>query len=880
MRQTQEPTLRDAYRPPAHLVRSVELTFELDAKHTRVLSRLEIERASDAPAGAPLTLQGRNCTLERLALDGRALQTGDYALADETLEIPNVPDACRVEIGTALDPSANPTQMGLFLAGDVIATQCEADGFRRFTYFPDRPDVLSRYRVKLIADASAYPVLLSNGDLIEQGALPNGKHYAIWNDPYPKPSYLFAVIAGRLKALRDTHTTKRGRAISLALYAAPEQIGDCTFAMGALKRALEWDERVYGLEYDLACYNVVALEGYVGAMENKGLNVFEAKGILSNPAYTTDNEYLVLERILGHEVFHNWTGNRVTCRDWFELCLKEGLTRFRDRQFSEAMSAAGPKRIDAVALLKRNQFPEDDGNAAHAVKPDRYVDVQNLYTATVYEKGAELIRMLYVLLGHDAFHRGFARYIQRNDGRAVTTEDFIVALEAESGRDLAQFRRWWTQVGRPRIDVRGSYDAARREYRLDVSQTGAAGRPFEPMHVPIAVALFRKDGSHVPISLDRAQVTGANETVLELTEQRQTFVFAHVDAKPIPSVLRGFSAPVSLSVDLGDDELAVLAARDTDPYARWEAAQRLGIGEIRRLTKDPTAAPSRQLVAALARVLEDDATDDALRARLLQLPDEPALSDGLERVDVEGHQRARDRIRTALVDTLGDSLHATYTARSSDPERALDARAIGRRALKNACLELMMSVPSDSHRALCLAQLRSSRAMNDAFHALAFLVHVPSPERDEALELSLERWRGNRLALGQWFLAQASSRAPDAVDRVIALAQHPAFDFADSALSMALFGTFFRQNRVAFHDASGRGYEFLADVLIRVDRLRPSASYWFMPQINQWRRYDEARQRAMCAALERVAREPRLSKGLAENVAKALGRSQASMEGA
>ncbi|MEQ9002361.1 MAG: aminopeptidase N, partial [Pseudomonadales bacterium] len=720
-------------------------------------------------------------------------------------------------------------------------------------------------------------VLLSNGDRMESGSLQDGRHFAVWCDPHPKPSYIFAVVAGDLRLLRDRYVTGSGREVALAIYAEPQHIDDCGYAMGALKRALAWDEAAYGLEYDLSHYNIVAIDDYTGAMENKGLNLFEAKGIVASPAFSTDNDYLVLERILGHEVFHNWTGNRVTCRDWFELCLKEGLTRFRDRQFSEAMSAPGPKRIDAVSLLRRNQFAEDDGAAAHPVKPTRYADVQNLYTATVYEKGSELIRMLAVLVGQPAFRRALRRFLEQHDGQAVTTEELLAALEAESGHDLAAFRPWYQRAGRPRVQVTTRHDAATGRFELSLQQR-VPQPPAEvdpPLLMPVSCALFDARGRPVPMRSADPDVVidDAGTGVLWLREREQRFVFDGVAAPPVASLFRGLSAPVSVDVTRSDRELAMLAACETDPLARWDAAQQLATAVIRRVSDGLALAEAGVGVygSMFEALLDDEDTDQALLARLLGVPDEPTLSEGLPRVDVDGHATARRALRAHLAERFLTRLLTRYQALTDDGAYRPEPRDMARRALRNACLDLLLAAPGGEGRRLALAQARSSDNMNDRYAALAGLCHWPCPERDEAVALCLERWRDHPIALGQWLIAQALGTAPDTVDRVMALTAHPDVDVGDPALGMALFGSFFRQNRQAFHHPSGIGYEFLADTLIRVDRVRPSGSFWLMPQISQWRRYDDGRQALMRAALGRVAGTPGISRGLAENVARALG---------
>lgn len=856
---------RAAYRPPAYRVEHADLTFELDAERTVIRSRLELVRTSDAADNEPLRLDGRDFELLSLALDGVPLGEG-YTWTDDCLVVQRQPERCVLEAVTAVRPAENRSEMGLFLAGSCLVTQCEADGFSRMTFYVDRPDVMATFRVRLEADVRSFPVLLSNGDSADSGELPGGRHFVTWHDPHPKPCYVFAVIAGCLESKRDTFTTRNGKDVELVIYAEPHHIDDCEFAMGSLKRALAWDEAEYGLEYDLTRYSIVAIDDYSGAMENKGLNLFEAKGIVANPAYSTDNDYLVLERILAHEVLHNWTGNRVTCRDWFELCLKEGLTRFRDRQFAEAMSAPGPKRIDAVALLRRNQFVEDDGNAAHPVKPERYADVQNLYTATVYEKGAELVRMLWVLVGPNAFRRGLGAFLQRYDGQAVTTNELLKAMAEASGRDLGRFQNWYVRAGRPVLQSALRYDPQAGSLELTLTQTTRDGHPdSEPLLVPISYALF------VPGADGVAELF--EEGTLEFGETSRTWRFEGLPARPTISLLRGLSAPVSLELDREDEELALLLRAETDAVARWDASQQLATRAIRRLAGGAPwqASGGEKYAECIGALLDDVNTDSSLLARLLTPPDEPTLSEGLERVELDAHAAARRELRSAVASSWYDCFEQRYKALSSAVPYAPEPAEIGRRALRNACLGWLLASDVAAARHRALAQIRTSDNMTDSYAALSELCHEPGPARDEAVAICLERWRGQPLAMVHWLTAQALGTAPDTVDRVIALAGHPDVDLQDIAQAMALFGSFFRQNRHAFHDPSGRGYEFLADTLLQMDKVRPSGSFWLMPQISQWPRFDEHRQQKMRQALLRVRAAPGISRGLAENVQRALG---------
>jgi aminopeptidase N len=864
------------YRAPSFWVETVDLAFDLDAKTTVVRNRMRLRRAEGAPAAAPLALDGVGLTLTRLTLDGEVLTGNRYSLDDKTLTIPSVPDVFDLEIETTISPAGNRSRSGLMALGGKLLTQCEAEGFRKLTYFPDRPDILATYTVTLRADRAAFPVLLSNGNRVAAGEEADGRHWERFHDPYPKPCYIFAIIAGDFGQLRDTHVTASGRRVELCIYADHDLIDKCRFAMDAAKRSLRWDEDTYGLEYDLDTYAIVAVSGWAGAMENKGLSLFGASGVVTEPEISTDDDYIIIERIIAHEQFHNWTGNRVTCRDWFQLCLKEGLTRFRDQHFIEDKLGSGVWRIEAVKALRRNQFPEDDGPAAHPVKPDAYADIDNFYTNTVYDKGAEVVRMLRALLGSEVFRQGFDLYIRRHDGQAVTTEEFLRAMEDASGRDLAQFRLWHSQAGRPRVSARGAYDADAGRYTLTIAQTcpPTPGQPDKaPFHIPVAMGLLSESGeslSFMPEAADRPALSA----VLELREREQTFVFKHVAARPTPSLLRGFSAPVSLSLEASDADLAMLMTSDPDPFSRWDASQTLAIRLVRALAAmraagRPMTAPEAFLRAVEA-VLEDHASDNLLRALILTLPDEPVLSEGLATIDLDGHMAARDFLRREIATRFKSRLLDRYHALAEAGPYAPDIAGIGRRRLKNVILDLLTAVSSDDIAQLCLRQVTTASNMTDMFEALCLICHLDHHARGQAIDGFYDRWKAHSTVVDKWFNAQALSRAPGAVDKIIALEQHPAFDPGNFSQSLQFYGGFFRQNRVTFHDPSGKGYEFLADRLLMIDALGRSGSHYIMPQINQWRRHDAHRQALMRQALERVAATPGISKGLAETVSKAL----------
>ncbi len=866
--------LRD-YTPFPFCLHSVELRVELDRDATRVESRLVLERRIGAPVDAPLLLDGADLGLASISLDGSALPPDRYKLGSDCLSIEGLPARCELVTVVVISPAGNQGDEGLMELGGKLATQCEPEGFRRITWFPDRPDVMATYAVTLVGLPAVYPMMLSNGHLVGEGTFADGRHWVRWADPIPKPSYIFAIVAGDFGVLRDTHVTASGREIALAIYADHERIGECGFAMGALKRALRWEEEKYHREYDLDLYNIVALTGHVGAMENKGLNLFDANGICADPEISTDGDYLVIERILAHEVFHNWSGNRVTCRDWFQLSLKEGLTRFRDHCFSQDMSAAGVKRIEFVKALQRNQFPEDDGPAAHPVKPREYIEIRNFYTGTVYDKGAELIRMMSCLLGDEPFRKAVEQYFGAYDLQAVTTEDFVATVAAFSGRDLGQFELWYHQAGRPRVDARGNFDAQACSYELTLRQCTAptAGQIEKmPLHIPVLVGLLDANGRELFPECRGAALVDGNY-LLELRQQEQTFRFDRVASAPVPSILRGFSAPVSLHTDLGPEQLALLVAHDSDPYCRWQSGQTLAIAAIRALAAQWHEGRPLVLDHIYAevwqRVLQDGRADRALVAELLLLPDEPALSEGLPQIDIDGHKAGRDFLLRELALRNRDTLLGLYVELEDTGPYQFTAAALGRRSLRNRCLETLLALPEKEIQDLCLAQIEDAGNMTDAFAALAAICHVDCPQRRVALANFYQRWQHKAPVIDKWFNAQALSRMDGAIDAVLALEQHPAMDLMNMPRAMAFYGGFFRQNRIAFNDPSGRGYDMLAERLVLIDSMKPGTTYWLMPQLLQWRRFDPQRQALMKRALERILAAD-ISKGLYETVSKAL----------
>jgi aminopeptidase N len=891
-----QPTRLADYRPPDFLVDAVDLTFDLGEADTRVQSHIAMRRnphaeSPDASQGAPLRLDGDELDLVALALDGRALAAADYRReADGALVVPLVPDGFTLDIETRIAPERNTALSGLYVSGGNFCTQCEPEGFRRITYFPDRPDVMARYSVTIRADKARCPVLLSNGNPAGSGSdLPGGRHWAKWVDPHPKPSYLFALVAGDLVAARDRFTTRSGRVVPLAIWVRRGDEDKCGHAMASLKKAMRWDEETFGLEYDLDVFNIVAVSDFnMGAMENKGLNIFNTRYVLAKPESATDGDYQGIEAVIAHEYFHNWTGDRVTCRDWFQLSLKEGLTVFRDQLFSADQGSPAVCRIGNIRTLRAAQFPEDAGPLAHPVQPQSYLRIDNFYTATVYNKGAEVIRMIHTLLGKEGFRRGMDLYIKRHDNQAATIGDFLAAMQDGGGVDLTGFDLWYAQAGTPEITVEDRYDAEALSYELNVAQVvpPTPGQPDKkPMPIPLAVGLLGPNGDELSTRLDGEAAARSGTRVLDCERERQTFRFVDVPSPPLPSLLRDFSAPVKLQgVPL--DRLKFLAIHDSDPVARWDAGQQVATRmlldrvEARRrrpAQSDPTPALDPDFVAAMRQTLADADRDPAFAAEALVLPSEATLADEMKAVAVEAIHAARENARAALGQTLAEPLAQTYDRLADPGPYRIDGRSIGRRALRNVCLGYLAAGDRASGARLAkaqfdTAQLGAGANMTDVLAALAVLVDIDCPERAAALAAFYRRWESDPLVIDKWFALQARSTLPGTIAAVRALTTHPAFTRANPNRLRALVGTFTQANPLHFHAADGAGYAFLADEVLAIDAANPTTAARLVQPLGQWRRYDKARQKLMRAALERILAAPGLSPNTYEMVAKSLGR--------
>ena len=844
------PTIRlTDYRPPAWLIPEVALRFELGAGRTRVHARLEVVR--NGSGIAPLVLDGEDLTLVSVLVDGHII---DPEVDSAGLRLMIDGDRAVVETIVDITPEANTVLLGLYASGGNLCTQCEAEGFRRITYFVDRPDVLSRYSVRLEADAALYPVLLSNGEKRTSGALRDGRHFAEWVDPWPKPSYLFALVAGRLGSLSDTFVTASGKVVDLAIWADEGDLSRCHHAMGALKTAMTWDEVNYGREYDLSTFNIVAVGDFnAGAMENKGLNIFNSKYILADPDTATDDDFDAVAAVVAHEYFHNWTGNRVTCRDWFQLSLKEGLTVFRDQGFTADQGSPAVSRIDDVRTLRGAQFPEDAGPLAHPIRPDTYIEIGNFYTSTVYNKGAEVIRMLATLLGSKDFRAGTDLYFDRFDGQAVTTDDWLDVMAEASGRDLGSFRRWYAQAGTPRITADLSHDGATATARVRLKQTvpptpGQSDKLH--MAMPFRVALLdRTTGERL-----------GNEQVVTVDDIGEA-VFAGIGAPPLMSLNRGFSAPVIVVADQSRADLALLAAHDDDPFARWEATQRLAL-QILSGDDDPA-----DLVATVKATL-GARLDPEFTAEAILLPTEAVIGDAAPTVDVDAIHRRRQAARRAIALKLNDELWATYHTNSSN-QHELTPEAKGRRALRNVALGyLMIGQDADAAKA-AWAQLVTSDNMTDRIAALSALVNGSTDRRDAALSWFYDRHRADPLVIDKWFSVQAMSLQPDTFERVVALRQHPDFNPGNPNRLRSLIGAF-GVNQVRFHMIGGEAYHFLADEVIAIGDTNPGAAARLALPFGRWRRFDTVRSELMRAELERIAAVPGLSRDVFEIVSKSL----------
>jgi aminopeptidase N len=869
------------YTVPEYLVHSVALNFALDDEDTLISSRLILSRnPASRSSNTSLILSGENLKLIRVNLDdGNDLSQDQYLQTQDALIIHNVPQQQRfaLTIENTINPKANTALEGLYLSNGMLCTQCEAEGFRKITYFLDRPDVMTLFTTTLVGDKDRYPVLLSNGNKVAQGELPDNRHWVTWEDPFNKPCYLFALVAGQLECIADRFTTQSGRDIDLQIFVEKHDLDKCDHAMQSLKNAMRWDEQVYGREYDLDLYMIVAVGHFnMGAMENKGLNVFNTKFVLARPDTATDSDYEHIEGVIGHEYFHNWTGNRITCRDWFQLSLKEGFTVFRDQEFTGDRTSKAVKRIEDVNMLRTRQFAEDAGPLAHPIRPDSYIEINNFYTLTVYEKGAEVVRMIRTLLGAEGFRKGSDLYFERHDGQAVTCDDFVSAMEDANGIDLSQFRRWYTQAGTPVLTVQQHYDPSAQTLTLTINQNcpptpGQAVK--EPLHIPVTMGLLNKDGSVAPCKLHGSD-QACDEVILQLTQTEQAFTFEGLAEQPVVSILRGFSAPVKLVMERSLDELAFLLSHDSDTFNRWEAGQQLAGQIITGLSADLQNGREMHvnpiMVAAIKQVLEQPWDDLSYFSLLLSLPSETYLAEQMQVVDVEAIHAAREFVMLTLAEQLQPQFQALYKNNHRDESGKFDAGAIGRRRIKNTCLSYLSKLENHNIHQLSQQQFNAAKNMTDQIAALTVIVDNPHPAKQQCLDSFYYQWKAEALVIDKWFALQASSSMPDTFATVQALMRHPAFDLKNPNRVRSLIGAFSQSNPRHFHAANGQGYQFLADQIIALNTLNPQVASRMVGALTAWRRYDESRQALMKAQLERIISTEAISKDVYEVASKSL----------
>ncbi|MGB2102363.1 MAG: aminopeptidase N [Porticoccaceae bacterium] len=878
-------TVRDAtpqtiylkdYQVPEFLIDKTNLVFDLHEQFCRVTSALSIRRNPESQKNsAPLFLHGGiELDLQQLKIDDQIVAEKDYQRTVEGLVINQLPDSCVIEIEVLIRPHINTTMMGLYKSRTMYCTQCEAEGFRNITFYLDRPDIMSEFTTKLIADKQQFPVLLSNGNAIEQGELESGRHFATWHDPFKKPAYLFALVAGDLRVVEDSFTTCSNREILLQIYVEQKDLNKCDHAMLSLKNSMRWDEQVYGREYDLDRFMIVAVDDFnMGAMENKGLNIFNTSAVLANPKTTTDLAFQRVEGIVAHEYFHNWSGNRVTCRDWFQLSLKEGFTVYRDSQFSADMNSAVVKRIEDVVYLRTHQFAEDAGPMSHPVQPDAYMEINNFYTLTVYEKGAEVVGMIHSLLGDQKFREGSDLYFTRYDGQAVTIEEFVGSMEEVSGLDLMQFRRWYKQSGTPQVDVKSHYDVAAKTFSLSFTQScpPTPGQNHkEPFYIPIKLGLVGTDGQDLPLNSQ-----GDQSIVFSLYERSQTLVFENIQQPPVPSLLRGFSAPIKLNFDYSNDELAHLMANDSDGFNRWDAGQKLSLNVLNRLIDDAKAerelVMDQQLIEVFDSLLSDHSLDPAMVNLMLQLPSEAQLHEQAEIIYVEPIHRAREFVRQAVANALQEKLVATYERLTVTQDYAPEAGQIGKRALRNCVLSYLMQVESVGPE-LAWQQFNTADNMTDKAAALGSLVNCKAAElySYRALKAFETDYSDETLAMNLWLQIQASAKLINGLDRVKALMAHPAFNINNPNKARSLLGAFCSSNLINFHCPDGSGYRFLQQQVTALNALNPQVAARLVTPLTRWKKLPEPNRGLMRDSLQKIAEHEGLVKDIQEIVTKSL----------
>ena len=862
--QPQTIYLKD-YQPPGVDISQVELQIEIHDGYSLVHSSLTCRLAD---ADGELRLDGEQLELLEILLDDRPLDEAQWQQDESGLSLSGLPEQFVLQTRVKIYPEQNTALEGLYHSGSMYCTQCEAEGFRKITFYPDRPDVLSRFTTRIEADKQRCPVLLSNGNPQASGDLADGRHFAVWNDPHPKPCYLFALVAGDLQKITDSHCTPSGRQIELNIYTEAENIGKCDHAMLSLINAMRWDEQVYGREYDLDVYNIVAVNDFnMGAMENKGLNVFNAKYVLASRETATDRDFQGIESVIAHEYFHNWTGNRITCRDWFQLSLKEGFTVYRDQCFSADMGSAGVKRIDDVRMLRVHQFAEDAGPMAHPVRPQSYIEINNFYTVTVYEKGAEVVRMQANLLGPENFRKATDLYFERFDGQAVTTEDFVDCMQQVSGRDLTQFKNWYDYAGTPLLKIAADYNADDAVYKLNIAQhcpdtPGQADKPA--FHIPLQIGLLDGQGQDL---LDNG--------LLELTQADQQFVFKDIRQKPVLSVLRGFSAPVKIDFAYSDAELMFLMANDTDGFARWDAAQslyqRVLLGLVKDCQQSRSLTMDQAVIDAFRKALLAESSDKALIAEVLSLPSAGYLGELMDVVDVEAIYQARQTFKQQIATALREDLLMVYESCREQGDYQITANDIGRRSLKNTVLSYLAALTQDEEvRQLCLNQYGAGHNMTDVMAAFSLILDSEYAEREAIIADFEQHWQHDALVMDKWFTAQAVSHRQDTLDQVIRLTAHPQFSIKNPNKVRSLIGAFCSANPLRFHQADGSGYAFLVDYVLQLDQLNPQMAARMLRLLSRWKQFDQKRQDLIKNQLQRVVETQGISRDVYEIAEKSL----------
>ncbi len=860
------------YQQPAYWINTVDLVFDLEDNYALVTSSVDYKRNPDS-SQTDLQLFGAELELERIAINGYELEENDYQLSDTGLSLSHLADEFTLVITTRIYPQKNTSLEGLYQSSGNFCTQCEAQGFRKITYFLDRPDVMGKFTTLIRADKQKYPILLSNGNRIDQGDLDNGKHFAKWQDPFKKPAYLFALVAGNLEHVTDTYTTASGKDVTLEIYTEAHNIDKCDHAMQSLKRAMQWDEERFGLEYDLDIYMIVAVDDFnMGAMENKGLNVFNSKLVFASPETATDSDYINIEAVIGHEYFHNWTGNRVTCRDWFQLSLKEGLTVFRDQEFTSDLHSRSVKRIEDVRMLRTHQFTEDASPMAHPIRPASFMEINNFYTMTVYEKGAEVVRLYNTLLGQDGFRKGMDLYFERHDGQAVTTEDFLAAMADANNVNLSQMQVWYEQAGTPTVDVTMDYDDIEKSCTIHLTQNCPSTPEAEsdqksPYLIPIKLSLLDSNG-HSLLS-----------DTIEFTKKQQSFTFKGISCKntnekPLPSLLCGFSAPVKLNYTYSIDETIFLMQHDSDDFNRWEASQRLAkmllIEMLNAHAKGEALGVEPKIIDAYQQVLENTQLDHALRAEALTLPSETNIADMVEQADPQAIHEVRNFLLKSIAQGLRLPLETQYEALQEQGKYKIDATSIGKRCLKNTCLGYLGKINDPGIHELCYQQFSQSKNMTDTLAALSTLASIECPQREQALKDFEEKWQHDTLVMDKWFAMQATSSLPDTLEKIKSLTNHPLFSIKNPNKVRSLIGAFASGNPVNFHKEDGSGYHFIADKVLELDKLNPQIASRMVRTLMNWRHYETKRSELMQAQLKRIKNQKGLSGDVFEIVSKAL----------